>query len=90
MANPPPFSRYEFLIAWRYLRDDPAEHPGVNAAELDRAEDTLFVKPGDSLWKLAKKHDVQGGWQALYEANQDIIDDPSLIYIGQELVLPTA
>ena len=61
-----------------------------NAAELDRAEDTLFVKPGDSLWKLAKKHDVQGGWQALYEANQDIIDDPSLIYIGQELVLPTA
>lgn len=61
-----------------------------NAAELDRAEDTLFVKPGDSLWKLAKKHDVQGGWQALYEANQDIIDDPTLIYIGQELVLPTA
>lgn len=23
-------------LAWHYLRDDPAEHPGVNAAELDR------------------------------------------------------
>ncbi|MDO4240127.1 LysM peptidoglycan-binding domain-containing protein, partial [Micrococcus sp.] len=61
-----------------------------NAAELDRAADTVFVKPGDSLWILANKHGVDGGWQALYEANQDIIDDPSLIYVGQELVLPTA
>ena len=25
MANPPPFSRYEFLIAWRYLRARRAE-----------------------------------------------------------------
>jgi ACS family D-galactonate transporter-like MFS transporter len=24
------------LVAWRYLRDDPAAHPGVNAAELAR------------------------------------------------------
>ncbi len=24
------------LVAWRYLRDDPATHPGVNAAELAR------------------------------------------------------
>ena len=24
------------LFAWRYLRNDPATHPGVNAAELDR------------------------------------------------------
>ncbi|MDR5752936.1 MULTISPECIES: MFS transporter [unclassified Caballeronia] len=26
-------------LAWRYLRDDPAKHPGVNAAELDHIRD---------------------------------------------------
>ncbi|SOE88593.1 Sugar phosphate permease [Caballeronia arationis] len=26
-------------LAWRYLRDDPARHPGVNAAELDHIRD---------------------------------------------------
>lgn len=26
-------------LAWRYLRDDPSKHPGVNAAELDHIRD---------------------------------------------------
>ena len=29
------------LIAWRYLRDDPAVHPGVNAAELEHIRTTV-------------------------------------------------
>ncbi|MGC5049466.1 resuscitation-promoting factor Rpf [Micrococcus porci] len=61
-----------------------------NATELAAAEDTVFVKPGDSLWKIAKTHKVAGGWKALHEANKDIIEDASMIYVGQELVLPTA
>jgi MFS transporter, ACS family, D-galactonate transporter len=28
-------------LAWRYLRDDPAKHPGVNSAELDHIRDGM-------------------------------------------------
>ncbi|MDO5635386.1 MAG: LysM peptidoglycan-binding domain-containing protein [Micrococcus sp.] len=44
---------------------------------------------GDTLTKLAEKHGIEGGWQAIHELNADTIDNPDLIFVGQELVLPT-
>ena len=29
-----PFAPFEWTVAWRYLRDDPAVHPAVNEVEL--------------------------------------------------------
>jgi len=58
--------------------------------KLAAAERTVFVTPGDSLYKIAREHGVAGGWKALYQANRDIIENPDLIYVGQELVLPTS
>lgn len=52
--------------------------------------ETIVVKAGDSLWKLAAEHEVEGGWTALYEANKDTVSDAAMIYVGQELVLPQA
>ena len=44
---------------------------------------------GDSLWKIAQKQLGSGKkWTELYEANKDTIKNPSLIYIGQTLIIP--
>jgi LysM repeat protein len=48
------------------------------------------VKPGDTLYWIAKDHGVKGGWQALYAANRATIKDPDLIYPGQVLNVPRA
>jgi nucleoid-associated protein YgaU len=52
---------------------------------------TYVVVSGDSLSKIAKREygDAQK-WRKIYEANQNIIKDPDLIYPGQELRIPEA
>lgn len=45
------------------------------------------VESGDTLGKIASEHGVS--WRAVYEANQGSIDDPSLIFPGQELDIPS-
>ena len=46
------------------------------------------VRRGDTLSKLAARHDVKGGWKALYRANTARVSNPNLIYVGQVLRLP--
>ncbi|MFJ3313580.1 resuscitation-promoting factor Rpf [Micrococcus endophyticus] len=66
-----------------------AQQAAAEQAVVAEAE-TIVVKAGDSLWKLAAEHEVEGGWTALYEANKDTVSDAAMIYVGQELVLPQA
>lgn len=44
------------------------------------------VVSGDSLSKIAVGYGTT--WQAIYNANKDLISDPNLIYPGQVLVIP--
>lgn len=46
------------------------------------------VVSGDSLSKIGKAHGVS--WQAIYEANKDIIKNPDVIQPGWKLKIPTA
>jgi LysM repeat protein len=48
----------------------------------------VTVRSGDTLSELAAKHDVRGGWQALFQANRGTIRDADLIYVGQVIRLP--
>lgn len=43
------------------------------------------VVSGDTLSEIAERFDVTGGWQVLFERNQDVISDPNLIYPGQRI-----
>jgi hypothetical protein len=53
-----------------------------------KAPSTYTVDSGDSLSGIAAAQDVAGGWQQLYDANQQLIgDDPNLIKPGQILDL---
>jgi len=56
---------------------------GEDAARVHR------VKPGETLWTIARAHIGDGRlWVALYTANRDQIKDPSRLYPGQELTIP--
>lgn len=49
---------------------------------------TYSVRPHDTLVKIARDHDVKGGWRDVYRANHAVIgDDPGLILPGQRLVI---
>ncbi|WP_404388851.1 transglycosylase family protein [Humibacillus xanthopallidus] len=48
----------------------------------------VTIKSGDTLSKLAQKHDVDGGWKALYAANRGTVANANLIYVGQVIRLP--
>lgn len=55
----------------------------------DASDGEYTVKPGDTLAKIAKALDIEGGWQKLYELNKDEVGaNPNLIYPGTKLTLP--
>lgn len=68
----------------------PAEPPAEGGDDTSDAPVTSYtVQPGDSLWKIAEAHYGNGTkYQAIFEANRDILDNPDLIRPGQVLKLP--
>jgi nucleoid-associated protein YgaU len=65
---------------------------GASSQLTSKDENTLqsyTVEKGDSLSKIAEKvYGKASLWSQIYEANQDHIKDPDLIYPGQILRLP--
>lgn len=56
----------------------------------EQPEQTYAVASGDSLSKIAKKfYGDANQWRRIFEANQDILDDPDKIYPGQTLKIPS-
>ena len=67
---------------------DLAEEAGRNAGGTEKV---YTVVRGDSLWKIAQKYYNAGSqWVKIYERNKDAIANPSLIYAGQQFVIPDA
>ena len=48
---------------------------------------TVTVKRGDTLAKLANRHDVKGGWKGLWKLNKAKLKNPNSIRVGQVLVI---
>ncbi|WP_328910574.1 transglycosylase family protein [Streptomyces sp. NBC_00234] len=55
--------------------------------KVEKGDGEYKVKTGDTLSKIAAKHDVKGGWEKLFELNDDIVKDADLIFPGQQLHL---
>ena len=63
--------------------------PSVESAPPSAAPRTYVVQSGDSLWRIAKRFYGAGSqWPKIFEANKDKIDNPNLIFPGNELVIP--
>lgn len=57
--------------------------------DTDRATGDVIVKPGNSLWHIARKLYGSGyHYTVIFGANLDTIMDPDLIFPGQQLNLP--
>ena len=48
------------------------------------------VQKGDDLSRIAKTAGLAGGYQLLYSANRDVLDNPNVIEIGVQLKIPCA
>jgi nucleoid-associated protein YgaU len=60
----------------------------INITVAEGTTTEYTVKGGDSLSKIGKAHGVS--WEAIFEANRDIIKNPDLIQPGWKLKIPTA
>ena len=59
--------------------------------EPEKPAGSYTVKAGDSLWSIAQKHLGAGTkWEVIYKANQDLLQNPNQIQIGQVLTIPAA
>lgn len=68
--------------------DQQAADSGATEAQSGNAADGNYtVKSGDTLFKIASKNHVSGGWEALAKGNSDVIPDPNMIYPGQVIRL---
>lgn len=68
----------------------PTPKPTPPPAPKPSGDDGVYVvKAGDYLSKIATALKIEGGWQALYNLNREVIgDDPALIQPGMKLKLP--
>jgi nucleoid-associated protein YgaU len=77
---------------WKvYNRIDPdfrAADAVVNIKVANGETTEYTVKSGDSLSKIGNQYSIS--WQAIYEANKDIIQNPDLIQPGWKLKIPTS
>lgn len=60
----------------------------INIAVAEVKTTDYTVASGDSLSKIGRAHGVS--WEAIFEANRDIIKNPDLIQAGWKLKIPTA
>ena len=65
--------------------EEKAEGPSLESL----GKRTYVIKRGDLLWNLAVKFYGDGTkWQIIYEANKNIIPNPTRIPVGKKIVIP--
>ncbi len=84
-----------FLTSGEPPQEEPPSEPGEPpepeppSPPEPPAQETYTVQPGDTLSRIAVKiYNDYAMWQAIFEANRDIIANPGLIRPGMELRLP--
>lgn len=63
---------------------------GANEAQAQQQCATYTVVAGDTLSQIASRAQVPGGFQALFNANTNVLSNPNRVEIGQVLAVPCA
>jgi LysM repeat protein len=65
----------------------PARVESAAASRLTKNGADYTVAKGDTLSKIAAERGVPGGWHALFDRNADVLSNPNVLRIGQQLDL---
>ena len=86
-------TQYEKNIIWDKIKEIGGDKPSDIMANITVADDSVYhrhlVKSGESLSKIAKHYYGDPmKYKEIFEANNNILKNPDLIYPDQELVIP--
>ncbi|MBO9667382.1 MAG: LysM peptidoglycan-binding domain-containing protein [Bdellovibrio sp.] len=71
------------------LQQSPPTPSNASSVSSKDAFQTYTVKPGDTLSKISKQfYGDSSKYEAIFEANRDILSDPNKIKPGQNLKIP--
>lgn len=84
---------HEKNLLWDAIKAAGGENPADIMADISVADDSVFarhtVAGGESLSKIAKHYYKDPmKYNAIFEANRGLLDNPDVIHPGQELVIP--
>jgi nucleoid-associated protein YgaU len=69
--------------------ESPFARAAFDTADLPEEERFVVIQPGNNLWTIARRTYGEGTrYTVIFDANDDQIGDPDLIYPGQIFVLP--
>jgi nucleoid-associated protein YgaU len=67
----------------------PEDAMATEPTNITPAGKTYTVVRGDSLSKIAQReYGDAKKWRKIFEANKDVIENPDLIEVGQDLIIP--
>ena len=86
-------NQYEKNLLWDEIKKIGGENPTDIVADITIENTSLFathtVKSGETLGKIAKQYYGNASkYNAIFEANTNILKSADLIHPGQELVIP--
>jgi len=86
-------TQYEKNLIWDEIKKVGGDEPSDIMADIKVADETIYhrhtVASGESLSKIAKHYFKDPmKYQAIFQANTDILKNPDMIHPGQELVIP--
>ena len=86
-------TQYEKNLLWDEIKKVGGENPSDIMANIKVADDSVYayhtVKSGGSLSKIAKHYYGNAmKYNAIFDANKDILKNPDIIHPGQELKIP--
>ncbi|UJH66922.1 LysM peptidoglycan-binding domain-containing protein [Allomuricauda sp. SCSIO 65647] len=86
-------TQYEKNVLWDKIKEIGGESPSDIKANIGVGDTSVYhrhtVESGESLSKIAKHYYGDAmKYNAIFEANRTILNNPDLIHPGQELVIP--
>lgn len=86
-------TQYEKNLIWDAIKAAGGDSPSDIMANIDVADESLYARHtvvgGDTLGKIAKHYYGNASkYTAIFEANKDILKNPDMINVDQELKIP--
>lgn len=86
-------SPYEKNLIWDKIKEIGGENPSDIMANIEVADESIYarhtVKSGETLGKIAKHYYGNASkYNSIFKANSDILSNPDVIKVDQELIIP--